>query len=146
MNQSPSDEASLQSNSDNKPTPLDDKDKIDLSSMHTKHAIPFMSSHQQMSSTTNDKLEMPTASNDALPPSSNKDIPDSSPGSLSSRSGYKSPSYNFGVERLPYTRPTEELANASGFKTKISTPSLKPGIETVINNVALFSKCDQNQI
>ena len=146
LNRSSSDEAFLESNSDNKTTPLDEKDKIDPSSMHTKQAIPFVSSHQQMSSMTYDKLEMPTASNDTLPPSSNKEIPDSSRRNLSSLSGSKSPSSNFDVERLPYTRHKEESANVSGFETKMSTPSLRPGIEMIINNVGYFFKCDQIQV
>ncbi|XP_078339122.1 uncharacterized protein LOC144627099 [Crassostrea virginica] len=139
LNRSSSDEAFLESNSDNKTTPLDEKDKIDPSSMHTKQAIPFVSSHQQMSSMTYDKLEMPTASNDTLPPSSNKEIPDSSRRNLSSLSGSKSPSSNFDVERLPYTRHKEESANVSGFETKMSTPSLRPGSTRVSEKILPLS-------
>ena len=149
LNQSPSDEASPQSNSDNKPTPLDEKDKIDPSSMHTKQATPIVSSHQQLSSMTDSKLEMPTVNTDSRALSSNKEFPPPSISELSSRSGIKSTSSDLAVERPPSTSHMGDSANTSGFKTKIFVSS-KPGIETLIslpfNDVACYAKFDQSQI
>ena len=149
LNQSPSDEASPQSNSDNKTTPLDEKDKTDPSSMHTKQATPILSSHQQLSSMTNSKLEMATVNTDAPALSSNKKFPPPSISELSSRSGIKSTSSDLAVERPPSTSHMGDSANTSGFKTKIFVSS-KPGIETLIslpfNDVAYYAKFDQSQI